>query len=842
MTYAKKPSARAIPALACAALAIALLSPMAASTVYAAEPTGYGELTRFGETGDLEGQLDELRTHAIGVDPTDNSVYVLDEPKEPKGAKRTLRLQKFTESAGKYSLSASVQFVETAPEGQGAEPTVDGLAVDPSGERVYLLTVGVREKKLTQASHKSGAGLLVASTLYAFSTKAPGSKLEAASGTKTGGVVIGGEELGEQSATPGQALLEPRGITVDPETHEAIILAHIDESKNAEDVLSSANDHYALQRIKANGTLGDRYTDSKDVLKPKEVEEGETFIPSPHSPIVVAAGGKEHVYVGFAGIAEVPYDFTSTAAPKRLAPSKNPPSESIEQGITAAPEGGRLTAAPDGTIYGANDAGITNQEPGGEARAGVVALSGTDGSVIGWTGGAQEHEAEPKQKCVISPLTLAGYGPRIAAGSGGKLFALAPEFLLRRVEGEPIIEEIENPPGSGEFEEIETPTFESLPGPFFAGVVEFGPGGTGCPSASATAPVAKVNNVEVKGEEPIKTGSEVTFTSQLKQADAIKVEWDFGDGSKVTESKDEYQMTSIKHKFEKEGTFTVTEKIYSDNLASSSQVVYKEGRLTTPTITVTRPIAVGPHPPKALFTARGEATVGEAVLFENHSTDPNGAEGAPLEYEWDFGDGSPAASAASPSHSYAAAGTFTVTLTVTDHLGLKSSHSQTIAISPPVSPPPPPPPGGGEGGGAGGGGAGAGGGGGTPGGTPGGGVLSYRVSIAGSALAVSPAGAFVVKVACGGQSSCTGSVTLSTLTAISAGAAKRKAILKLASGSFSIGGGQTKAVSLRLTSKARSLLKRAHVLKAKAVIVARDASGAPHTTTLVVTLRAAKHH
>jgi PKD repeat protein len=835
MTYAKRLSERAILALACAALAIAVLSLTAASTVFAAEPTGYGELTRFGETGDLEGQLDELRTHAIGVDPTDNSVYVLDEPKEPKGAKRTLRLQKFTESAGKYSLSASVQFVETSPEGQGAEPTVDGLAVDP-GERVYLLTVGVREKKLTQASHKPGGGLLVASTLYAFSTKAAGSKLEGATGTKAGGVVIGGEELGEQSVTPGQALLEPRGITVDPETHEAIVLAHVDESKNPEDVLSSASDHYALQRIKANGTLGDRYTDSKDVLKPKEVEEGETFIPSPHSPVVVAAGGKEHVYVGFGGIAEVPYDFTSTATPKRLAPSKNPPSESIEQGITAAPEGGRLTAAPDGTVYGANDAGITNQEPGGEARAGIVALSGTDGSVVGWTGGAQEHEAEPKQKCVLSPLTLSGFGPRIAAGSEGKLFVLAPEFLLHRVEGEPIIEELENPPGSGEFEVIETPTFESLPGPFFAGVVEFGPGGTGCPPASATVPVAKVNNIEVKGEEPIKTGSEVTLTSQLKQADAIKVEWDFGDGTKATESKDEYQVTSIKHKFEKEGTFTVTEKIYSDNLASSSQVIYKEGHLTTPTITVTRTLAVGPHPPKALFTARGEATWGEAVSFENHSVDPNGAEGLPLEYRWDFGDGSPTVSVASPSHVYAAAGTFTVTLTVTDQLGLKSSHSQTIAIGAPSGPPPPPPPSGGGGSSGGGGGTGA------TGGNPGAGVLSYRVSIAGASLAVSPAGAFVLKVACGGQSSCTGGVTLSTLNAISAGAGKRKAVLKLASGSFSIGGGQTKAVSLHLSSKARSLLKRSHVLKAKAVIVARDASGASHTTTLRVTLRAAKHH
>jgi PKD repeat protein len=832
MTYATRAHVRGIAVLAGAMFAIAL-ALLAASAAHAAEPTGYGELTRFGEAGDLEGQLDELRTHAIGVDTNDNSVFVLDEPKEPKGAKRTLRLQKFTESGGKYAVAASVQFAETAPEGEGAEPTVDGLAVDSAAERVYLLTVGVRGKKLTQAAHKPGAGLLVASTLFAFSTKATGSKLEPASGTKAGGVVISPEELGEQSVTPGQALLEPRGITVDPETGEVIVLAHIDNGSGAEDVLSSANDHYVLQRVQSSGTLGDRYTDGADVLKPKEVEEGESFIPSPHSPIVVSAGGKEHVYVGFGGIAEVPYDFTSKTAPKRLAASKNPPSESIEAGITASQEGGRLTAAPDGTVYGANDSGIVNQEPGseGQGRAGIVALSGADGSLIGWTGGQQMREPEPKQKCVISPLTLT-LSPRIAAGSGGKVFALAPEFLLRKIEGEPLIEEIENPPGSGEFEITETPTFEPLPAPFFGGIVEFGPGGTGCPPASASVPVAKVNNIEVKGEESVKTGSEVTFSSQLKQADAIKVEWDFGDGTKATEVKSQYQTTSIKHKFEKEGTFTVTERIYSDDLASASQVVYKEGHLTTPTITVTRAIAVGAHPPKALFIAPGEAGVGATVSFENHSSDPNGPEALPLTYSWNFGDGSPAVSTASATHAYELAGVYTVTLTVTDHLGLKNAYSQAISIvspAPPPPPPPPPPPGETGGGAV------------TtpaPPGPGGGGVLSYRVSIAQTSLAVSPAGVLQLKVACGGQSSCTGSVTLSTTSAVSAG--KRKRILKLASASFSLAGGQSKVVSLRLSGAARSLLKRMHVMKAKALITARDSGGAPHTTTASVTLRAPK--
>jgi PKD repeat protein len=831
MTSAHRLSPRAMLSLASCVLAIAALTLLVmASTVRAAEPSGYGELTRFGETSGFKGHLapEDLRARAIGVDPSDNSVYLLDEPKERENAKRFLRLQKFTETGGAYTLKASVEFTETAPEGaENVEPTVEGLAVDPTTKRVYLLAVDVRKNSLKQASSTAGGdGLLVASTLYAFSTTESGSELVAASGTKKG-VLVGAAELGSQSETPGEALLQPHGITVDPATSEVVILAHEDKSTEKEDKVASANDHYVLQRIKSDGTLGDRYFDTKDVLK--EEQEHVRF-PVPDSPIVVSAGSKEHVYIGYAnGLAEIPYEFTSSTAPKIL----SGPNQGIEGGFGEPSNGGELTAAPDGTLFGANTAGIKNEEPGGESRAGVVALSGENGEELGWTGGGQLHGAEPKEKCVISPENHS-LSPLVAAGSGGKVFVLAPEFLLREVEGEPEI--IENEEGEI-IEEI--PTYESLSGPFFPPVIEFGPGGTGCPQASATTPVAKVNNLEVKGEEAIKRGSEVVFSSQLKQADALKVEWDFGDGSEKTVPGDEYQSTSVEHTYTSEGTFTVTEKIYSDDLASSGETVYAGGHLTTPTITVTRTILVGPHPPKALFTAPGVVNVGEAASFVSHSTDPNGAEGLPLEYVWNFGDGTPAVTIPSPSHGYAAAGTYTVTLTVTDHLGLKSAFSQPITVNQPGgggggNEEGPPPPGATT--------AGTTTTGGTGGSTGTGSVLSYKVSLAGTALSVSSAGALVLKVDCGGSSSCTGAVTLRTLSAVSAGAGKHKAILTLASGSFKIAGDQVKALTLHLSSKARALLKRSHVLRARASIVARDSAGTSHTTSLLVTLRAAKHH
>ena len=819
------------------------------STVRAAEAKGYGELTRFGETGNIggkesvgaTGKLDELRTEVMGVDPSEgNSVFVLDEPRKRTGTERFYRLQKFTESSGTYSLSASVEFQEKYPkvavgeEGE-AEPTVEGLAVDPNAGIVYLLAVDLREKKLKVDSGGPGdTDLPVASTLYAFSTKTEaGAKLVPAPGTKEPnpkeiGVLTGPAELGSQSETAGQALLEPHGITVDPATGEVIVLAHIDESGGKEDSLSSEKDYYVLQRIKSTGILGDQYVDKTYKLKEKNILG---FTPTPHSPIVVSVSGTEHVYVGFDGLAEIPYDFTSSAAPTPLLLAENPAGHAIEGGVDSAPDGGRLTASPEGTIYGANE-GVTNEEFGkGEAYAGLTAFSGADGSLIGWTGGQEPHDEN--DQCVLTPYNFGERFISVAAGSEGKVFALAPEFLLRQTEEE---EEIWNEEEE-EYEKIVR--FEPLPGPFFDAVVEFGPGGTGCPPAEATAPVAKVSGIEVKGEESVKPNSEVTFSSNLKQADALKVVWNFGDGSEETVSEDEYQTTASKpHKYATEGKYTVTETIYSDDLAASEQAVYQAGQLKTPTIVVTRKVNVGRQPPKAQFSGPAAVNVGEAAAFESLSTDPENA--TPLEYVWNFGDGTPeTAKSKTPTttHAYTEAGAYTVTLTVYDQNKLKAEITHPITVNSPETPPgggPGPGPGGPGPGGPGPGGPGPGG----P--APGGGPLSYNLSLGATSLTANSSGALPLKVECLGQSSCSGgTVTLRTLSAVSAGPHKKKAVLTLASGSFTVAGGQAVVVMLHLSSKARSLLSHSHVLRASVTVVAHDSQGATHTTQTTVTLRTA---
>ncbi len=116
--------------------------------------------------------------------------------------------------------------------------------------------------------------------------------------------------------------------------------------------------------------------------------------------------------------------------------------------------------------------------------------------------------------------------------------------------------------------------------------------------------------------------------------------------------------------------------------------------------------------------------------------------------------------------------------------------------------------------------------------------------LASTALVASLSGIVSVKVSCpAGESSCSGTVTLRTLKAVVASlasAAKSKgSILTLATGSFTVAGGKVTTVKLHLSAKARALLARSHVLRARATIVAHDPVGASHTTQIVVTLRAA---
>ena len=100
--------------------------------------------------------------------------------------------------------------------------------------------------------------------------------------------------------------------------------------------------------------------------------------------------------------------------------------------------------------------------------------------------------------------------------------------------------------------------------------------------------------------------------------------------------------------------------------------------------------------------------------------------------------------------------------------------------------------------------------------------------------------ALAVKVTCpAGATTCTGTLTLRTASAISASGKGKKSILTLATGSFSVVGGQTKTITLHLSATARKLLAKLHVLHARATVAAHDPAGEDATTTKTITLRPA---
>ncbi|MGO9248280.1 MAG: choice-of-anchor D domain-containing protein, partial [Solirubrobacteraceae bacterium] len=114
--------------------------------------------------------------------------------------------------------------------------------------------------------------------------------------------------------------------------------------------------------------------------------------------------------------------------------------------------------------------------------------------------------------------------------------------------------------------------------------------------------------------------------------------------------------------------------------------------------------------------------------------------------------------------------------------------------------------------------------------------------LASAALTASPSGTLSIKVSCpAGVTDCAGTVTLRTLSAVATSTRPRskKSILTLAAGSFTVDGGRVANVKLHLSAKARALLARAHVLRARATIAAHDSAGIAHTTHTIVTIRVA---
>jgi hypothetical protein len=570
------------------ALLATLLIFMALGTTGASATTGFGEVGRFGERvgqksdkeaptlGVLAGAKkgEEPLHYAIGVDPSEgNDVFVLDEPNVPKETHkdelctttRQVRIQKFTPSG---SPLASVTFAVTSPEvepsgGECEDSEVEdfsNIAVDPETGVVYVLSTEPREAGLT-----ADAEAPAATTLYAFKTKESGKELVSAT-PDSEGVLANAATLGAESDEPGKALLEPRGITVDPKTHEVVILGHIDEKGAAQDEI--ANDRFALQRVTDEGHLGQRYVDKKGFFE----AHARTKLSFPSSPVVT---GQEKVLVRFEGITEIPNEFES-ATNKQEEPKQvyDEPVNTI--GVLNFGEeneaGGGLSLSPEGNLF--EPASIENEAitEGLSEKAGIAERSlaslGSGGGLLGWSGG-QSQVIKPQDQCVLEPGEEEA-PLYIAAGSEGKVFVLAPEYL----------------------DAAEPPLFK----PFSKdAVVELGPGGSGCPTAKGSSVTLTKDKEQLPESEPVSNAAELEFSTKVDQADALDATWtienkanknektvitpdplEFVTEPGIDQERELVQQPKLAFKFKSAfaggGEYLVSAKIQTDDLAGPEEV------------------------------------------------------------------------------------------------------------------------------------------------------------------------------------------------------------------------------------------------------------------------------
>jgi hypothetical protein len=814
---------------------------LAAASTQAWAAGSYGELLRFNGvgTGALKGHKFDLEeeVHAFGVDPSEgNSIFVGDEKSE--ASEEEFRLQKYT-SAGAFQGEALLKpGGSKLPTGISYVEDLDGVAVDPANEIVYLLVTYARSNNDAIDFSKEVAG-----AIYAFSTKPNGSNalVPAKDANQTTGLLASIETLKANSETQGQALLEPSGITVDPKTHEVMVLGEVDKG-------SSEGMHVALDRVSEAGALISTYVDP-------ERYEG---IKEPDSPVVSQNGTV--FFEDDDEIEQIPAGFTS--APKAIYHIEEPEGfveglfkeeliefgENAEEshfggGLAIISEGGadegRLIA--DAEVHEVSESGVYGDlsytalalhylEEGGEK---------VKVSEIGWTGG-QPGEEGTAGSCAIG---FRESYPQVAGATGNQSFVLSP--------------------ASGE-------------------VIEFGPSGEHCATAKAATSglEATIHGIKVVD---VNTTTPVVMSAKIVGANVLSVEWEFEGGAKETTTTqsgsvlevEQTQIAEVAHKFTVAGKVTVKATIHTDDLA-------------TPTIPVSTTLTV--EPPSGAPVVKPQP-VSQVVVEGENATFKTGATGEPtptVQWEQSVDHGTTWADVAAGTTG-GTTDTLTVTSTTiseneneyraafTNVVGTTTSAVATLTVETKkaheeklaeekrkeeeaaakkrveeeaaaakkraeeeaaaaankraqeeaaakkkaeeeaASHQ----------------------------------VLNFKegsptATVAGTSLTVSAFGAVTVKVSCAaGVKTCTGTVTLRTLGAVSArvasGAAEAKAsVLTLASGSFSLTGGQAKAITLHLSAKARRLLAHSHSLRAKATIVAHNAEGASHTTLATVTLRAAK--
>jgi plastocyanin len=711
--------------------------------------TTLGQITAWGAPGTGAGQFFEPTE--LGVDPRDNSVYVVDQ----SGDQSTYRLQKFS-SSGSLIASATISRAANA---DGSPPVLLGVAVDPGLNRVYLLQ--------TRDMADTTTGLPAAEQILVFSTQESGTALQAPSDLPSGTLPV-------PDPTTSNALDTPSGFAVDPTTHDLLVAAY------------DRAGHVVVQRIGSDGTATTRFVDTPGSTP---LSDGGPYA----SELGLAVGPDGEVYLAQGDttttmwVFKLPPSLSSVTAVQEPATGlANTERWHLAGGLfpvygaaTAAGLGPQLAISPDGsTLYWSEIVAAESSFHPGSYLVRGYSLAGDDTSVLygGGTSGT----------CEITATAAS-----IAPGSDGDVYVLDHGDYY------------DDPAGYG------------------SRVVEFGPGGSGCPAPTAAFSVSGDSSDEVT----VQKGDPVTFDasgSALHGATPTELDWDF-DGSgtfadAVTGSPPSMMAT---HTYLQKGTYTVGLKMTVS------------GSLGNPPL-LTKTVHVVPGTPTAAFSpSTSTPAAGATVTFDaSGSVDPTGsAQAGPTHtlktYTWSFGDGSAQqqTSTATVQHTFANAGAAavarTVTLTVQSNDDVDSapvSHQITVQGTPAVTPPPPPPP--------------------PP---PAPTIVPPGIAklMSGKLADASTAG---LTIGCAPiPGACAGTLTLTTTVKVKPKHGKAKSqVLAVGSARFGLAAGEHRTIRVKLSSKAKALLRSAHKLKLTLKIVTRNSAGATVSSTRTLTLTAPK--
>lgn len=600
-------------------------------SVAPAHAESLGELGKVGEFGQGAGQFHYPTDLAVDPDEA-NSVFVLDEPesKKPGGIAEKARVQKFeSTSGGPVGPKASVEIATPYIEENGEElgHSVAMIAVDPALGRLYLLL-----------GRELSSGEYTPLQIDAYST----SNLQPVSEVDVGGEA--GDYYDFPTAGAEGYLVEPQDMTVEPATHAIVVLG------------SDGADHTEIVRIATSGPKdttgafhsGEEYIDSTEALSNTNiatgiaagVEEGVLYVTTPS--LASGLGGEP-------GVAKLLTSGSYTLKQPHITLLRK--IESLEKPeLTGGQEGSdghdlpgaQIAVTPEGgTVYA--EAVSETGSAGTEGNYELVGISSTTGAREVVYGGA----ASGSSRCRIGSDRFA-----VAAGSGGIVYAL----------------------NDGNWSAGKQTAFGF-------DLLEFGPGGGGCP-----VPTTSIEIDKSSAPARVEKGAEVKFEASAPSngEEASKLVWS-AEGpeaftTEVSGAAGKQAVLTTTHRFLKPGDYTV--KLEMDVTPES----YGPVPTVTKTIEVTAPL------PEAIFTPSTTTPIsGEEVTFDaSESLDPKGecsqsgcfATHKLKEYIWNFGDGSKAVTSTSPvvTHSFVDEGSGslpdTVTLVVVNEEGVQSTATE----------------------------------------------------------------------------------------------------------------------------------------------------------------------